>query len=159
MRWHQTVGECLHGILKDGFISPEPADVIPPELPVVWFTSAQNWETSSNKGWRFHEGIWRRLTTQECELVCGGLFRIGVSDTFPLERFAEITRASNQSQETITAQVEMARAAGCDPDSSWFGTLEQVPLADCEVIEILTPEGWREVTQEDLDELERFMNQ
>jgi hypothetical protein len=159
MRWHYTVGECLFGMLTDGFIKQATAFVEPPEKPVVWFTSSHNWEEMANKGWEGRDGIIYSLNRDQTEKLCGGLFRIGVTDDYPLRRFIDITRDCNQDPKLTRALVKIAREGGSYPHSDWWGTLEQVPLADWAVIEHFTPDGWRPLILEDMVELDRFMEQ
>jgi hypothetical protein len=158
MRWHYTVGECMFGILGDGFIRQAIAFVAPPEKPVAWFSSRRDWEETANKGWLGKDGVIRSLNREETERLCGGLFRIGVSDAYPLRRFMRITRECRQKVALTRLLIQTAQEVGSNPHGDWWGTLEPVPLRDWLVIEHFVPGGWRPLTVADMEELARFMD-
>jgi hypothetical protein len=149
MRWHYTWGLYMELIIRDGFIKPADAYVAPPERPIAWFTTSPNWEETANKGIRDRlTGKERTLTREETEKFGRGLYRIGVSDDYPLKRFLRISRESKQDRKLTRALLETAQEQGSNPYADWWGTLNKVPSAHWKVIEIFTPEGWQMLTVE-----------
>lgn len=150
MRWHYTVGILIRSILKDGFIKPATAFVEPPEKPITWFTSSPNWEETANKGEFSPDGASRALSREETERDFDGLFRIGVSDDFPLRRFMRITRESKQDPATTRVLIRTAQEVGSNPYQDWWGTFQKVPSAHWNVIEHWTADGWQPISAEEI---------
>src|SRR5262245_17530639 len=77
--WHYTTTQCLVKILTDGYLKPATAFVKPPEKPVVWFSTNQDWEETANKLGQTTDGSLVRLGREETAELGGGLIRIGVA--------------------------------------------------------------------------------
>jgi hypothetical protein len=135
MRYHYTTGHCVTKILAEGFIRPATAFVPKCERPIVWFTCAEKWEGTANKG-IIENGRDRTLSQAETEKMCGGLYRIGVSDDLPgLHNFLRITRESRQHPAITRELIATATKEGSHPETDWFGTLFPVPTEKFTVIE------------------------
>ena len=143
MRWHYTVGGHLQSIYAAGFIYPEPKNLMTPGgRPHVWFTSSPVWEETANKGWRVGNRV-RCLTREETAALCGGLFRFGVGDDYPLHPFTRILRESKEQPWVGRGLLEIALEVGSNPVRDWWGAVHPVPCEQWKALEHFTPEGWR----------------
>jgi hypothetical protein len=150
MRWHYTVGVLMRLIFRDGFIKPATAFVQPPEKPITWFTSSPSWEETANKGVVGSDGTNRSLSREETEKYGDGLYRIGISDDYPLRRFMRITRESKQDLALARALIKTAQELGSNPYQDWWGTFQKVTSGHWKVIEHFTLDGWQPINPEEI---------
>src|ERR1041384_3525889 len=86
--WHYTVGAKMKAILCDQVLKPATAGVPEGERTAVWFSTNPIWESTANKLWQHDNGTIVRLTKDETDSLCKGLFRIEVAqEAAPLTAF------------------------------------------------------------------------
>jgi hypothetical protein len=143
MCWHYTVGDCLSEIILEGIIRPATAGVPLNERPITWFTASPEWEETANKNWLTPSGKIIRLGREETRERCGGLFRIGVSDKYPLQHFARIIDRARQDKRETRVLVAAAKEVGSNPMREWYGTFDCVAIGDwAEIDEHVPGVGW-----------------
>jgi hypothetical protein len=149
MRWHYTAGKNLIGILSDGFIRPATAFVPKGVRPIVWFTSSPVWEETANGGWRNRTGeiVW--LDREQTRTRGDGLFRIGVSNDFPLHPYLRISRESHESSILTASLLKIAVERGSNPERDWWGTFHKVNRSNWKVIEKSEQDGWKLLDEKD----------
>jgi hypothetical protein len=61
IKWHYTTGQKFRMIVADGEIKPAVAGVPPGEQPIVWFSTALDWEPTANKSGLSADGTLEHL--------------------------------------------------------------------------------------------------
>jgi hypothetical protein len=148
-RWHYTTGKNLIDILSDGFIRPATAFVPKGVRPIVWFTSSLVWEETANKSCLNRTGEMIFLDREQTRVRCDGLFRIGVSDDFPLHTYLRISRESHESPTMIASLLKVAVKKGSNPERDWWGTFHNVDCSNWTVIEKSDQDSWKTVDEKD----------
>ncbi|MGH3626908.1 MAG: hypothetical protein ACRET2_02630 [Steroidobacteraceae bacterium] len=125
MAWHYTVGKHAENIRRDGFIRPATLHVRPPEKPIVWFSTRQDWEPTATPAW---ERNYNMMTVPMMMELAGGLWRFGMdsAEFLPWGRLKEAARIPKK----VLRGLE--KAARGDP-YCWYGSLEPVAIARCQV--------------------------
>ena len=137
--WHYTINKRAVLILKDGFIRPATAYVPADEIPIVWFSTNQNWEPTANKALINDSGHATSLTMQETIQVGGGGWRFGMP-TEKLIYYRKAIQAANISAGTARGLEQAARDVGSNP-TWWWGAIEPVNVSDC-IVERLEGDTW-----------------
>lgn len=140
MRRHYTTGVHMRLILADGFLKPY-TPVRPPEKGIVYFTVRETYEPTAVKGVAVENVGVRLLTIEEMERELDGLYRIGVSDSYPLKPWIEINRLARVPDRDRREMERIACEKGSDPFKFW-GTLRPVPMKDWGAVEKFRDGKW-----------------
>jgi hypothetical protein len=117
--------------------------VKPPEKPILWFTTSEAWEETATPGAEKEDGSYFTPTREQAEAMFGGLYRIGISDDYPLKRFMRITLESRQDKRLTQALITTAEAVGSNPYANWWGTFYNVPRGHWSALENCDKEHWQ----------------
>lgn len=144
--WHYTTGQKLKLILESGVLKPTAIGVRPPELPLLWFSSAPYWEPTACKAILTGPGTIRTLTMRETYAYCEGLVRFGY-DSSKLWRGAELLKKSRMRQRDWDGLVREGLRQKANP-AQWFGTAQALPLEEMVTIERMNEAfQWESLTQ------------
>ena len=126
--YHYTTGDRMLGILGDRLIQVAHANVEPPEIPAVWFSTAGDWERSATKG-VIIDGRRRQATLDELVSICGCLVRIQIDpDQVALIAPFDMRRKLRIPQPVFTRLIEAGMEMGADP-MQWRAVASPVPLS------------------------------
>lgn len=124
--YHYTIGGNFKRILASGVILPATAGVLPPERPIVWFSTNSFWQNSVVKGipvagGRYVDMGWAELNRYEIPPI-----RIGVAlETAPL-RWRDLREQSLMPAAIASGLVRAAKKQYAQ-SGEWRGTFEAVP--------------------------------
>jgi len=136
----------LNQIIKDGLILPATGFLPPGVRPVVWFSTAPDWEPTACKN-RVHEDGTVEFLDRAGTAEFYGLARISVlPETAPHDWRAlkELTGMSNKLAQTL---YRSAITMGSRP-GNWWGTFEAVPRSKWISAQIYTNAQWLDVSFE-----------
>jgi hypothetical protein len=143
--YHYTVECNFKKILASGVILPATAGVLPPERPIVWFSTNPLWENTVKKGIPFKEdGFFFVETMGWAEFnSCGiPLYRIGVArETAPL-RWRDLRELSLMWPTYASALVRVAKMEYAQ-SGEWRGTFDPVPVEKWVTVETYNVQAMR----------------
>lgn len=142
MRWHYTIGDYMPLIVNDGFLTPS-TPVPHLEKPILFFTECDSYEPTAWKS-VMENAVVREMTIEEMGKRFGGLFRIGVADSYPLKPWLKVCRLAHVKDAVRKSMERIAFEKGSDPYKFW-GTLSPVPMRDWAVIEKYEDARWIQV--------------
>ena len=128
-------------IVNDGVIRPGTAMVAEEERPIVWFSANQEWEPTSTKIYRSHDGEAWRLSKEELRVSGNGLVRFGVTRRTARLDWTAMKRLSGMSRATARDFKVVGRRLGSKPEW-WFGTFNPVQRSEWVVIDELYEGQW-----------------
>ena len=130
--WHYTTAQKYHLIKQSGLLLPAHIGVVPPELPILWFSTHPQYEPTARKPVGDAYGrIIRLLTVQEMHKFAGGLVRFGIS-TSALKRGEELRKAAKMSS-TVWRQLEKTGKKMKANPTDWLGHVGSIALEEVTV--------------------------
>src|SRR5262245_44666416 len=99
IKWHYTTGQKFRLIVTDGEILPATAGVPEGERPIVWFSTAPDWETTANKYLLRRDGTIEHLDRAKTAELDGGLVRFGVAPETAPHDWEALKELSGMSSE------------------------------------------------------------
>jgi len=147
-KWHYTVGNCLTSILKDGIIKPADTFVPEDQRPIVWFSTAPDWEYTANKAWRNPDGVIIPLTRKGTAKYGGGLVRIGVAPYTAPYNWGALKQLSPIPPRLAKSLRRTAERDGADP-KDWWGTFDPVPRSQWISIQRHVDGQWVDIPPEE----------
>ena len=129
--WHYTTGEKFELIKKSGLLLPAEIGVVPPERPIVWFSTHRKFEPTAMKPLADGRGVIRMLTLEEMREMGKGLFRFGC----PVGRlkFGENLRKEAKMTSIMWRALAKRGAQVKATSADWWGHVGPVALADVSV--------------------------
>ena len=144
--WHYTTGEKYALILASGVLKPATSFVPPNEKPIIWFSLDPEWEPTANKA-VFVNGVMKRLTKAETQIMGNGLYRFGVpaKTLHPWPKLASKARMASGIRQGLE---RTGITLGANP-RLWCGlTSNPLPLAKVAHFQTLTAQGvWVDVKE------------
>lgn len=147
MIYHYSKAANLQNIISDGLLKPTDLFVPPPERPVLWFSSNQEWETTVSAA----------MTLDHAILTFGGLLRFGVTNkpTLFISHWSKLWKKAKISKDQKEILEMSAKKVGSDP-YQWYGRFTPLPLEQVDLIEYVDPSDafedeklkWRDITNE-----------
>lgn len=137
LAWHYTTGTCFMQIVDSGLLLPTAVFVAPPERPVLWFSTNQQFELTACKGVVRADGSRRTVSVEEMRDRGRGLVRFGLRPELLLAG-AELREQARIPPRMWQALVHVSRIQGANPDQ-WLGTLQSVPVQDL-VVDVIDNE-------------------
>lgn len=130
--WHYTTAQKYHLIKQSGLLLPAHTGVVPPELPILWFSTHPKYEPTARKPLGDAYGnIIRLLTVQEMYKLAGGLVRFGIS-TVVLKRGEKLRKAAKMPS-TVWCQLEKTgKKLNANP-GDWLGYVGSIPINEVTV--------------------------
>jgi hypothetical protein len=138
--WHYTVGTHAEKILAEGMIRPALDAGLRQRQRVTWFSSSPSYEPTARKLWGNGVGPPRQLSIDECDTLCGGLYRFALPLAATKRWRACCAVAGISATERLELEA-MGRQQGGDP-ANWYGVLGSVLLDDVSAVEIWNAERW-----------------
>lgn len=140
--YHYTVGGNFKRILASGVILPATAGVLPPERPIVWFSTNPLWENTVVKGIPVVGGGYVDMGWAELNRYGIPLIRIGVAlETAPL-RWRDLREESHMRSAIASALVRVAKRSFAQP-GEWRGTFDPVPAKKWVTVETYNVQAMR----------------
>jgi hypothetical protein len=138
--WHYTAR--LKEILESGVILPATANVPEREIPIVWFSTNQDWEKTVTKVIRRRDGTETGQLSRD-DLVAHGFTcaRIGVSPETAPHHWVALKRIGRINNATARGLYSEALKKGADP-MEWRGTIDPVMQDKWLAIEIFNEGQW-----------------
>lgn len=139
--WHYTAGHKLPLIREACALRPNGAKVAPRERPVLWFSAEAVYEPTAIKLVQMPgQAKLRRPSVAEMhELV--GVFRFAIDRADPrLAAWPAVHRRARISPAGVANMIRAGVEIGAKP-MNWFGSFEDVPLADLR-FEAWTGQRW-----------------
>jgi hypothetical protein len=131
--WHYTTGEKFQLIKNERLLRPAYLGVVPPERPVLWFSTNPVFEPTAMKA-RLIDGKRQALTLRELYDLAHGVVRFGC----PLHKLKHgpDLRKSAKIQGTVwNALASSAKRVGADP-TEWWGHVGPMQLDEV-VVEVM----------------------
>lgn len=143
--YHYTTAEKYELIKQSGLLLPADIGVLPPELPILWFSTHPRYEPSALKPLGDEYGnVIRMLTVKELHEMGGGLVRFGIS-TAKLKRGEELRKAAKMSATVWRKLEKSGRKMKANP-SDWLGHVGSVHVQEV-TIEVMDKNMvWRPLT-------------
>jgi hypothetical protein len=143
--YHYTTAQRYHLIKQSGLLLPAHIGVLPPELPILWFSTHPRYEPSAIKPLGDGYGnIIRMLTVKELHELGGGLVRFGIS-TADLKRGEELRKAAKMSA-TVWRKLEKSGKKMKANPSDWLGYVGSITLQQVSVEAMDKNMAWHAVT-------------
>jgi len=152
--WHYTVGVNMRSILRDRVIRPATTKVPANERPAVWFSTNAVWEPTANKMWKDIRGKIRLLTKEETAIRGKGLYRIEVSQEAAPYGPEEFHKLSGVSEAMWDGLCRSAPMMGSHV-GQWRVSFAPVTLERWIAIERYERDGWRKLSDDELERLRR----
>ncbi len=145
LAWHYTTGEKFYQISNNHELRPSNIGVLPPEKPILWFSTNQYWENTANKATR-ENGEIVRLTMEETRRLGAGLVRFGVGvRSIPLHPWLKLWKKARMPREQAQQLEVVGRQQNADP-SEWYGTTATIPIEKTKSLQIMDDDGnWEDV--------------
>lgn len=131
--WHYTTGEKFQLIKNERLLRPAYLGVLPPERPVLWFSTNPVFEPTAMKA-RLIDGKRQALTLRELYDLAHGIVRFGC----PLHKLKHgpDLRKSAKIQGTVwSALANAGKRVGADP-AEWWGHVGTMQLDEV-VVEVM----------------------
>ena len=143
MRWHYTVGIKMRLIVQDGYLKPSNTNAPAGEKPGVYFTTRETFEPTAvpSRVNAVTREKWDFSSLEELAQWCDGLYRIGVSDDYPLHPWLKLCRLARIGERYRRGLEKFARGVGSNPYTFW-GTLRPVPIEDWAAVERFADGRW-----------------
>jgi hypothetical protein len=141
IKWHYTTGQKFRMIVESGEIKPATAGVPPGEKPIVWFSTAPDWEPTANKAWRNPDGTIAHLDREQTAKLAGGLVRFGVASEIAPYDWHALKELSGMSNEMAQGLDRAAIEQGSRP-GQWWGTFDAVPRSKWIAIQVHRDGQW-----------------
>ena len=143
-KWHYTTGQKFRLIVESGEISPATAFVPKGERPIVWFSTAPDWEPTANKAWQNSDGTIVSLDRELTAQLAGGLVRFGIAPETAPHDWHVLKELSGMSSETARGLYRVAIQQGSLPDQ-WWGTFDAVPCSKWIAVQVHQDGQWVDV--------------
>lgn len=148
--YHYTIGGNFKRIFASGVILPATAGVLPPERPIVWFSTNPLWENTVVKGIPVVSGGYVDMGWAELNHFGIPLIRIGVAlETAPL-RWRDLREQSLMKISYASGLARVAKLEFAQP-GEWRGTFEPVPVEKWLTIETYNVQATRWVEYHEQD--------
>lgn len=131
LAWHYTTGENFVAICDSKYIKPAKIGVLPPEKPIVWFSTHKHYEPTARK-MKMDGSI---ASVDELFLLGRGLVRFGL----PVNRLIHWNKLKSKARmhESVAKRLEdIGRDQGADPQQ-WHGLLKKVSIEECVRIDVM----------------------
>jgi hypothetical protein len=138
-KWHYTIGVHFENIIRDGEIKQSTDHVR--YKPIVWFSTAPDWEPTANKNRVEKDGRIISLNREETEREHGGLVRIGVAPETAPHDWQALKELSGMSSKIAKGLYDAAIKEGSRP-GDWWGTFEPVPKSKWIAVEVYQNGTW-----------------
>jgi len=123
--WHYTTGDLHTLIMESGLLLPSTGNLMPFELPILWFSEHPFYEPTATKEC-LQDGEWRNMSVEEMYSIAGGLYRFGFPKANLLRGNA--LRAAARMPLMIWKMLEkLALLEGACP-WHWWGTTQCLPV-------------------------------
>lgn len=148
--WHYTKGIKVRNIYDNGCLLPATFGIVPPELPVVWFSANQHFENSALSGEFDARGNHRNLTIEEMMKRHGGLYRFG-RPAKGLLHGEELRKAAKISLSDWRGLAKVGEQMGASA-SDWYGAVvDDMPIDGMHVHRMNEKLVWEAINIDDLD--------
>lgn len=151
--FHYTTADRLESILAAGQINPATAGVMPPEIPAVWFSTAEKWEHTATKMMVRRSGKPERGTLAGMIAAGFTLARIQIDPArVTLIPAREIRDALHIPPHIHKVLVSTGKQAGANP-AEWQAVAGAVPISAILSIEIsgtCQPFQWMQIDPAEL---------
>lgn len=130
--WHYTTGEKYKLIKELGVLMPADIAVVPPELPIVWFSTHRYYDGSARKGIEDAAGRIRPATIPEMYEHGGGLVRLGC----PIAKLkhGEVLRKAAKMQSIMWRRLlKTANDMGANSGDWWGYVGGSMPISDLQI--------------------------
>ena len=146
--WHYTTGRKARLIFNDGGLKPAIANVLPPERPIIWFSSAGYFEKTALKGLQSDEG-YRTATITEMIELADGVYRFG--RPFKGLLCAEpLRKASKMMLSEWRRLAKTAKAVGAS-EHDWWGSVDDfMSIEGMQVQKMNSDMKWSPISDEDV---------
>lgn len=143
--YHYTTAQKYELIKQSGLLLPADIGVLPPELPILWFSTHPRYEPSALKPLGDEYGnVIRMLTVKELHERAGGLVRFGIS-VANLKRGEELRKAARMSA-TVWRKLEKSGKKMKANPSDWLGHVGSMDIQEV-TIEVMDENMvWRPMT-------------
>lgn len=143
--YHYTTAQKYELIKQSGLLLPADIGVLPPELPILWFSTHPRYEPSALKPLGDEYGnVIRMLTVKELHERAGGLVRFGISVS-NLKRGEELRKAAKMSS-TVWRKLEKSGKKIKANPSDWLGHVGSIDIQEV-TIEVMDENMvWRPMT-------------
>lgn len=143
--YHYTTTQKFHLIKERGLLLPAHIGVLPPELPILWFSTHPKYEPTALKPLGDNRGnIIRMLTVKELYELAGGLVRFGISTT-ALKRGDDLRKTAKMSA-TVWRQLEKSVKRIKANPIDWFGHVGPMSLERVRIETMDDKMVWRPIT-------------
>jgi hypothetical protein len=139
--WHYTINPRFLKILKCGYIDVSTKGVVPPQLPVVWFSANQWWEPTL----MFCIENGPVLSLREMYLEWIFAIRIGVLPSSAPITWPSLRWRALIGEESANHLVAVAAKMGGSP-SRWHCSMTPVPRSEWQAVESFDGQKWTPVT-------------
>lgn len=127
--WHYTTGQKYDLIKQTDMLFPAEAGVVPPEQPILWFSTHPRYEPSALKPMADPQTgkIIRLLTVDEMYEMTDGLYRFG----YPISELkcGENLRKAAKMPSIAWRRLVKAAAGLKAAPSDWWGYVGSLPLS------------------------------
>ncbi len=139
--WHYTTEAKFDSIKSSGVLLPASIGVVPPELPVIWFSTHSLYEPTALKGIQDEAtGVVRQSTLDEM-LSLGNLYRLG-HPVKGLTHGENIRKAAKMRLQDWKRLINGAKQIGGNP-LHWYGYVGELPLSALTVEVMDSSKKWR----------------
>ena len=131
MSWHYTTGKNFVGICDSKYIKPATTGVIPPEKPIVWFSTHEYYEPTAQKMKK--DGSIASI--DELFILGSGLVRFGL----PVNRLIHWNKfkcKARMHESVVRGLEDTGRSQGADPQQ-WYGLMRKVPIKECLRVDVM----------------------